>query len=360
MAATVPVVPSTSTDVVLSSKNDLTSYLASVKDSIDSYIAIKDQLAEVQKNEQLQVNGVIIDKTKLNAMHKQIHRSIENIAKYVVIKPGKKVKGDSTKPRSNGFDNPVFVNKHVVRFFTENSASLGVDPKTRQSLNTLLPLLTKNNLTTSSILTSVWTIYTNVQKDKITAVATEIDAKTNKSKETKYYHADDNMNKCFGPLGSGTFARLSARAPKISKAGKELPSFNPNRFSYTGWQSIYSDNKLSLEGAGENKLDPQNDALLKYMKEWKTLSHLAGVELTAEKQADINAVNTKQIPATASPEKRQYLSNLMNAKVYYDQLIVERDIVANALKFINDNKPVPVKKSKAKAPVANGIPVAQF
>jgi hypothetical protein len=347
-----------STEFSISTKTELSTYLSDIVKSVDNYIQIKDQLATVEKGQQLQVNGVVLDKTKLRAMHSQIVKSIEGIAKHVSLKQAKKVKADgvNAKPRSNGFDNPVFVNKYIVRFFTERAESLGLDPQTRQALNALLPLLVKNELTTSSILTSLWTIYTNVQKDKISTVVKEVDSKTNKEKETKYYHADDNMMKCFGPSGSSTFSRLSAKPSKISKAGKELQPFNPARFSYTGWQSIYSDNKLSLTGVGENKLTPERDLLLKNMKEWKTLVHLTGADLTAEKQADITAVTTRQIPANASAEKKAYLTNLINAKAYHDQLVVERDIVANALKTINAAKPVTVKKSRAKA-VAVPAPV---
>jgi hypothetical protein len=341
----------------VTNKAELQTHLDNITTSLDNYISIKDRLENVEKGQQLQVNGLTIDKNKLKAMHNQIVKSIKEIPKYVTFPKKAKAKSDDAKPRSNGFDNPVFVNKHIVKFFTENPASLGLDPKTRQALNALLPLLVKSELTTSSILTSLWTIYTNVQKDKVSTTVSETDAKTNKVKETKFYHADDNMNRHFGPQGSNTFAVLSAKPAKVGKNDKVLPAFNPSKFSYTAWQSIYSNNKLSLTGAGENKLTPERDALLKAMKEWKTLSNLSGTDLTLEKQADISAINTRIIPPSATPEKRAYLTNLMNAKQYHDQLILERDIVSNTLKTINDSKPKPAKKSRAKSSAvpANGI-----
>jgi hypothetical protein len=337
-----------SNDVTISNKNDLNTRLNEIKESFGNYVSIRDSLANVEKGKVLQVDGKTIDGAYLKNMKESIDKSIMNLSKQVVPKKVKSETG-APKSRNSGFDNPVFVNKHVVKFFCERADTLGLDPKTRQALNALLPSLTKYELTTSSILTTLWTIYTNTQVDKITASETKVDPKTNKTKQVKYYKADDNMIRSFGSQGSNTFSRLSGKEAKTSKNGKVLEPFNPNKFGYTAWQSIYADNKLSAEKTGDMKLTADRDNLLKAMKEWKTLSHKAENELTPENKADLIAVNTRQIPVTASADKKSYLQLLTMAKAYCDQLSNERNIVAEALKVINESKPVAVKKSRTKA-----------
>ena len=174
--------------------------------------------------------------------------------------------------------------------------------------------------------------------------ATELDTKSQKPKQVSFYRADTNMAGCFGPSGSGTFARLSAKAPKTGKNGKILLSFNPERFQYTGWQSIFSDNKLNPAGTGEFALSPERENSLKAMKEWKALSSTPENELTQDQRTLIHYVNLGQVPSGANAEQTVQLRSWMQAKADWTGLQNERATVTSALTAIKESNPTPAKK----------------
>src|SRR5438105_12441298 len=168
-------------DLAITNKTELNAHIDELVNSFKNYVNIRDAVTHVEKGKVLQVDGKTVDNTYLKNAGESFEKALRNLSKAVVPK---KVKSESAraKTKNSGFDNPVYVNKYIVKFFTERADILGLDPKTKQALNALLPCLVKHQLTTSSILTTLWTIYTNVQKDKITVVEVKADPKTGKPK----------------------------------------------------------------------------------------------------------------------------------------------------------------------------------
>ena len=89
-----------------------------------------------------------------------------------------------------------------------------MDPVTKRAVAALVQSLSTQHLTTSTILTMLWSIYAlHTQRSNIIAVTPGTDSK-GKPKEVQYYHADQNMKTCFGPSGSNTFAYLATKRKK--------------------------------------------------------------------------------------------------------------------------------------------------
>jgi hypothetical protein len=352
----------TEVDLRFSSVTEFKNYLKTITESVNGLLTLTEKVHDLKDKEVLMVGGVQIDKSSLRSMRSDINNKIKELYKAYSAGKAKKSKapanGAEPKVRKNGFDNPVYVSKHVVDFFTKNAASLGVDAKTARALASTLQSLSTKNLTTSNILTKLWSIYAlHTQKDKIVAHSNEVDSK-GKPKVVSYYHADDNMKQCFGASGSNTFAFLSAKPQKTGKNEKLLPIFTPDHFAYTAWQSIYSHNKLSE--AGVFTLSAEQAANLKNMNEWKNLSTKKPETLTPEEKVYFQCVIQKGFAPNMTAEQQAKVRAYLAAKTEVDQLALENDAVSASLEAHKLASPAPVKKGRAKkavaAPAVNGVP----
>lgn len=333
----------------ISTPAEFKEHLKNITTSLDSFIAIKEKVSTLKEGEGLKLGEVIIDRAKLRAMFSDLKKSILELHKYYGKDKAKRSKAkteDGSKPsRRVGFNYPVFVSKHVVDFFVKNEAVLGVDPNTRQTISSQIKFLREKGLTTSGILTSLWTIY----KERLKVIENVLNEKTGKPKQISYFKADDHMIACFGPAGSNTFARLSAREPKTNKRGTVNPSFNPARFTYTAWQSIYSDNTLGGAKSGFT-LSPEQKNYIDTMKEWRSLSDKDESKLTPDEKVIIQCVNTGVFPqGNTDPAFQLKLKGYMQAKLDFEELQRETAFAAAAKDAINPPKE---KKGKAAKTVA--------
>lgn len=346
-------------------------HLKQIAESVDSLFKLHDRVSELKAGEVLTAKvgadqTTQIDKSSLRSMKTDICNQIKDLYKFrKAHAKAKRVKAadGEEKTRNNGFDNPVYVSQHVVNFFTQNQASLSLDPVTKRAVAALVQSLSTKHLTTSTILTMLWSIYAlHTQRSNIIAVTPGTDSK-GKPKEVQYYHADQNMKTCFGPSGSNTFAYL---ATKERKDGKAIPPFNPENFHYTGWQSIFAHNKCSE--VGQFPLTAEQATNLKHLTEWKALAHKKEALLTAEDKLIIQCVNTRQFAPSLNNEQKQRVQVFVQAKSELDQLQAEKVAVKAVLEAHKAAAPeAPKKTGRGKkaaaasvaAPVANGfIPVA--
>lgn len=342
--------------------NDFKSLLKELKNSFHSYDTIKDEVSKLKSGEQYQFHGMTIDKVALRQMKTDIGNRISDLYRYFG-KGGKAKKVKSTdekdaKPRKNGFDNPVYVSKFIVDFYTKNPSILGNDASGRPIAPQLASLVS-GGLTTSTILTNLWSIILHTQKTKIISTVQELDTKTGKTKDVTFYHADDNMKNHFGSAGSNTFTFLSSKPGKIGKDKKALPSFNPDRFAYTGWQSIFAHNKLATDKAGAFNLSKDHENMLTVLKEYRNLT-TRNTPLTPDESIIVQSVEKGAPPAGATQEQLAKVRNYMVAKQHLDRLAQEKAIVTAALSNLKSlNPPAPKKsKTKAKVDVNGSVPSA--
>lgn len=338
----------------LSTANEKKLYLKDIVNAFLAYDSLKDKVSALEKGQQLTVEGMVIDKTVLRTMRSDIMDRIKNLDKVFSTTKAKKSKvlenGEVAKPRRNGFDNPVYVSQYIVDFFTKNQTSLGVDPKTGKLLSALLTNLNNKKLTSSTILTNLWTIYSSyTQKSQVSVQAMELDPKTNKQKKVSYLTADQNMHNCFGAAGSNTFAYLTSKPHEVSaKTGKDKTVFNPSRFAYTGWQSIFSHNSLSADKQGLFHLSPQQDAHLKLLKEWSNLSTKSADKLSENDKIIIQCVNAGVLPNGATPEQQNLVRSYISAKADLDSLDNEKQTASDALQSLKAAAGVTEKKGRGK------------
>lgn len=326
-------VKSAPVDAAAAAPVDLKERVKSICDSIDNLFILHDKVHELKPGEALNLGGITVDKGVLRSMKTDLKNSVKEIpkifsAKQKRTKTEKVDDGTPPKVRKNGFDTPAYVSPHVVRFFTQNQASLGLDPKSNRALNSLLQSLTTEGLTTSTILTYLWSIYSkHTQHDKVSGQLQELDAK-GKPKTVSYYRADDNMKACFGPTGSNTFAALSAKPVKAGKNGKMIPSFNPDRFSYTVWQSIFSHNKLTdADKPGAFRLSPDQAANLKGLDGWRNLCYAAPESLQERDRLVLQSVQAGNFLGNLTAQEQQQVRDFLKAKQKLTQLEAEKQIV---------------------------------
>lgn len=340
--------------------SEFKTHLKEIVDSFTSYDSLHEKVLSLKTGQALVVNGVTVDKAALRSMKSDICTSIKDLHKYFRASKAKKAKSDDPNaPKSarvSGFDNPIYVSQHVVDFYLKNQASLGLDPKTGRAFEQLLLSLKTKRLTTSRILTCLWTIYYSyTQNSQISVHTTELDAKTGKPKEVKYLRADTNMRTCFGPAGSNTFNHLTTRPPKISaKTNKPTQAFNPERFAYTAWQMILSHNRLTPEGAGAFNLPADLQNNLRSMNEWNKLSRKDQTKLTEEEKIIIQSVQSKSFHPQTTPEQRTRITAYVAAKQDLDQLELEKKVAVEALGVLKG----PDTGKKGKKTASNGVAIA--
>jgi hypothetical protein len=325
--------------------NEFKEHLKNITQSLDVFNALKDKVSVLKEGEGLNLSGVIIDRTKLRQMFSDLKKQILELHKYFGKEKSKrsKVKADGTEEttRKVGFNYPVYVSKYVVDFFVRNEATLGVDPITRQSISSQIRYLREKGLTTSGILTSLWTIY----KERLKEIETVVNEKNGKPKQVSFFKADAHMTQCFGPAGSNTFERLTSREQKTNRRGALVPPFNPSRFHYTAWQSIYSDNTL---GGAKSVLSLSKEQAehLAAMKEWRSLRDKDESKLTTDEKVIIQCVNMGQFPqGNTDPAFQLKLRSYMQAKVDFDELDRETKVASAAKDAINPPKEKKQKKT---------------
>ena len=337
--------PTESVGKGISSSNEFKEHLKNITNALDAYSHLKDKVNALKEGEGIKLGETVVDRTKLRQMLSDIKKSILELHKYYGKEKAKRSKAkatDGSEPttRKVGFNYPVYVSKHVVDFFVRNEATLGVDPTTKQTIASQIKFLREKNLTTSGILTSLWTIY----KERLKVIETGVNEKTGKPKQISYFKADDYMNSCFGVAGSNTFSRLSARDTKVNKRGELVPAFNPARFQYTAWQSIYSDNTLG-EANKPFLLSAEQKSHLASMKEWRSLRDKAESALTPDERVIVQCVNAGVFPqGNIDPAFQLKLRSYMQAKADYDELNRETLFASTAKDAIN-----PPKEKKTKA-----------
>jgi hypothetical protein len=341
----------------VSNLSDFKALLKQLKNSFHSYDVLKDKVSELKTGQQYQVGDTVIDKAALKQMKTDIGNAISDLYRYYGAGgKAKKSKASSenkeSKPRKNGFDNPVYVSKYIVDFYTKNPQILGTDSTGKPIASQLLSLV-QGGLTTSTILTNLWSIILHTQKSQIVSTVQEIDPRTKKPRDVSFYHADNNMRAYFGPSGSNTFAFLAAKPSKVGKDEQPLPPFNPDRFAYTAWQSIFAHNKLASDKTGVFQLSAEHANMLNLLKEYKNLSTKDPVKLTPEETLILSCVEKGSMPPNPTQEQSVRIRNYIGAKQILDRLAQEKDIVSATLKSLKALNPAPPKKSKAKAVAAS-------
>lgn len=317
-------------EVSFANVSEFNAHLKAMCNAFDALNMLADKIHDVKAGE-----APPIDKATLRSMRTDFKNQIKDLKKHFGTKSKRARKteeadGTPKVPRRSGFDTPTYVSPHMIAFFTQNAQHLGLDPKTRQQLANLLNCL-RRGLTTSTILTDLWAIYAIfVESNKLNVKASEVDAK-GKPKIVSYYRADDNMRRCFGPTGSNTFLHLASAAPKVGKNHKIVQPFNPDRFQYITFQSIFSHNRLlSAEKPGAFHLNPAQQASLNAMNAWLQLTKVAPEALPADKRKIYDAVVSGQLAPGTTAEEVKLIQQCVDARRELAELEAEQKIVTDA------------------------------
>ena len=155
---------------------------------------------------------------------------------------------------ANSSQVPIRVSTNLMNFF--NQANLGLsDPLNPKSkpLNRALPLLTDHGITSPSILTTLFAIYATINNLTLRASCNRVDPFNPESallppaqRRDQYLGVDALMRHWL----SETFDRFRARGTRQTPKGKEIPSFDPENFTYPQFQGIISLNQRTRESFG--------------------------------------------------------------------------------------------------------------
>lgn len=234
-------------------------HLAHLNGEFKKLMQLSGAIANLDKGETLiHPDGTRIGRRELRSLESQYCKDVLNLAKF--FSQAKKKPKTKRTGGSNGFKNAMFVTDNLKQFFASDDLGLAYikqDDGTfvqGEKLKNYLHLFLQQGVTSSALLTPLFSIYAHVHK---------MQDPTNRS----FLHATSSMMKYFGDTFSklpvddqekvnalrtqlAELVKSGASQEEIEKLQKKLETpnlFDPSHFKYSRFQSIAARNRVPKE-----------------------------------------------------------------------------------------------------------------